>query len=118
VWAEDSAKNYRNQFNVGETMHIYWNDDPPGSTVDINVTNSVGTVLASWTNQPESANGTLAYTFSSPGYYFIDCGGAPVFPIAVATIFVIPESVLGTLTVLGVGFAAYGLVKMRHAKKK
>jgi hypothetical protein len=118
VWAEDSAHTYKNQFLVGETMYIYWSDSPAGSTVDIKVTDSSNNVLASWTNQPESANGTLTYTFTQPGYYFIVCNGAQAFPIAVATIFVVPESVLGTLGVLTVGFAAYVIVKMRPAKKK
>jgi hypothetical protein len=117
VWAEDSSGTYRNKFNIGETMYIYWNEAPSGSTVDINVTDSVGNVLASWVNQPESANGTLTYTFPSAGYYFVVCNGAQPFPIAVATIYVVPESVLGTISIVAIGFAAYAIVKMKPRKK-
>jgi hypothetical protein len=118
VWAEDSTNTPRNEYSVGETMYINWNENPVGSTVDITVTDSAHNPLQTWLNQDPTKKLTLSYTFPAPGYYFIETAGAQPFLIAVATIFVIPESVLGTLLAVAVGFAAFGIVRMKRTKNK
>jgi hypothetical protein len=52
------------------------------------------------------------------GYYYVLVNGAPAYPIAVASFFVVPESIFGGIAALGAGIAAFGLVKYKKINFK
>jgi hypothetical protein len=65
----------------------------------------------------------LVWTPTQNGYYYIVCKGAVSYsyPIAVASVFILPESVLGTLMATVAGFAAFGTIgaiKLKRGKTK
>jgi uncharacterized repeat protein (TIGR01451 family) len=121
VWTTNNLGDSKSQFNLGETVFIYWNPAPLGSVVDIKVVDSTNTVIAGpWLSQPVS-NAPLSFVPPGPGVYSVLVNGQPAWTIAVATLFVVPESILGTLMATVAGFAAFatlGIVKRKHAKSK
>ena len=92
---------------------------PIGSDADIVVMSGAVTIAGPWLNQP--AGSVNSFTPASNGYYTVYANGVAMLTIAVGTFFVIPESMLGTLTATVAGFAAFatiGIVKRKHAKSK
>ncbi len=117
------------QVNLGATVYIYWNGvtaSTKGNTVDVTVINPDGTELTQWDNLAPSASGTISFVASSPGNYYVMFDGYPSYHlyatvVAGASLFVLPEGVLGTLITLVAGLAAFGLfgvVKTKRAKNK
>ena len=105
-------------------IYIRWNPDPAGSTVDITVVDAANNVVAGpWLNQP-IGNAPIICGPLPPGYYFVLVNGQQAFNIAVSSLFVVPESVLGTLMVTVAGFAAFAafgafrIVKQNRRKGK
>ncbi len=117
------------QVSLGATVYIYWTGvvaSSEGNTVDVTVVNPAGTVAEQWDNLAPSASGTISFVASSPGSYYIMFDGYPSYHlfttyVASASIFVLPEGVLGTLIALVAGFSAlglFGVVKTKRAKKQ
>ncbi len=121
VWTKDNVGTSKSQFDLGETVFIYWVPGPADRVVDIKVVDSTNTVIAGpWLAQPAS-NAPLSFVPPGPGLYTVLVNGQPAWTIAVATFFVVPESILGTLMATFAGFAAFatiGIVKRKHAKSK
>jgi hypothetical protein len=112
VWTTDILANPKNSFGPAELIYIRWNPAPPLSTVDITVVNVANNVVAGpWLNQP-IGNAPIICGPLAPGYYFVLVNGQPAFAIAVASLFVVPESVLGTLMATVAGFAAFGAFRI------
>lgn len=123
VWTEDSAGNKVNFFNPGQTVYIYWNVGPSDGTVDIYIVNTAGaTIVTIGTNLGPGAQ-PQTWTPTAPGYYYVVAKGAVeyYYPIAVASIFILPESAFGTIMATTAGFAAFGtiaIVKRKYTKNK
>jgi hypothetical protein len=109
------------QFNMGDVVYIHLTGVASGKTADIAVTNDdTGDFVsgASWTDLQNGA--TVHFTASNPGYYDIVVNGAHAKQIAFASIFILPESGIGTFLTIGTGFAAlgiFGLVKSQAGKR-
>jgi hypothetical protein len=118
VWTTDDAGNHENQFDIGETITINWNADPEGSTVDITIYNEAGNPIGySWSGLTNDKSGTISFTASAKGVYYIDVTGVSVrFPVAVGTVLVVPESAFGALAAVGAGLAAFGSVAIIKRK--
>ena len=128
VWAEDGLGNKLNVFNPGDTVTIKWHATYTDGTtdalctVDIRIVNTAGVTVATPVTGGACPDGTTTWT-AVAGYYYIVCDGAVsyVYPIAVASIFILPESALGTLMATGAGFAAFGTIgaiKLKRGKNK
>ena len=94
---------------------------PAGSTVDLEIRDSTNTVVGPTVTG--ALEGSInAFTTYAPGTYKVYANKLPIGSfVAVATFFVVPESMLGTLTATVAGFAAFatiGIVKRKHAKSK
>jgi hypothetical protein len=125
VWAEDGSGNKLNVFNPGDTVTIKWHatlQDGTAGTVDIKIVKTDGSTLVTLVTGGAGPDGSTTWT-AVAGYYYIVCEGAVsyVYPIAVASIFILPESALGTLMATTAGFAAFGtiaIVKRKRAGNK
>jgi hypothetical protein len=109
-------------FSLGSTVYIYWGaSSPVGGTVDVTVYDPAGAQLVQWLNQAPGASGTLSFVVNQPGYYDIAYNGTRLLTsrtIASVSIFVLPESALGTLIALAAGLAAVGTFKIVKGKSK
>src|SRR5208283_4711707 len=104
AWAGVNYDDHSGQVNVGATVYIYWiGVVPSDGTVDVTVTQPDGNTLVQWQNLVPSASGTISFVASTPGTYLITFNGDPSYHvitdlIAATSIFVLPESVIGTLS--------------------
>ncbi len=117
VWITDMSDTPTYNFVTGQTAKIHWVAD---GTVDITVKDAANTVVYSATDQPTSAS-PLTYTPTYGGTYTVHVTGAATVEISFWTLFVVPESALGTIMATGAGFAAFGafgVFKIKHAKNK
>jgi hypothetical protein len=106
-------------YTIGSRVYIYWGSVIPyGSTVDIKVYGPDGSLVTQWLNQPISASGTAALSFevNRPGYYDITFNGQRITVWGIS-VFVLPESALGTLIAIVAGVAAVGTFKIVQQKK-
>lgn len=113
----DVAGTKKIDFVLNQVIYIHWIAD---GTVDITVRDVNNVVVYSKTDQPATAS-PLQFTPPQGGYYMVSCTGAPSATLSVWTLFVVPESILGTLMATGAGFAAFGtfgVFKIKHAKNK
>lgn len=122
----DAAGNTKANFwSTPSTIYIWWTaqqaDGTPG-TVDIEIQDSAGnTVVGPILNQPMGAQPII---WNAPvGYYYLVVKGSAgvasyKYPIAVASVFIIPESLLGTLMATVAGFAAFGAIRLKRVKNK
>ena len=118
VWTKNNLGDFKSQFNPTETVFIYWHPSPAGSVVDIKVVDSANIVIAGpWLAQPVG-NAPLSFVPPGPGVYRVLVNGQPVWVIAVATLFVVPESILGTLMTTFAGFAAFATLGIVRRKRK
>lgn len=118
-----------NVFDTGQTIYIWWNTFPDSLHVTITVKNDQNQVVAGpFTDQQESSNTPIVLTNGlQPGHYKItmtyvlsNTCFSHDFTLAVNCFFVLPESIFGTISALGAGFAAFGLfgyVKLKKQKK-
>jgi hypothetical protein len=124
VWTTTSgisSSPHQLQFNPGDVVYVWWDSYPIGSTVDITVTPPGGSYVTPivFTGVRATVDAPVSFTASSPGVWTVSCTGADTLSISVSTLFVIPESVLGTLIALAAGFAGVAvvtLVKRAHPK--
>ena len=133
IWADsqpnDQAGNYKiREAYVGQTVYIYWEEVyPDGGTVDIIVeaydnnqvyftTIGVGTGLA------PAASGTVSFIVPNVpgGVCNIKLNGISIiYSVASVTVFVVPESVLGSAMAALAGFAAFGAIGIvKHKRSK
>jgi hypothetical protein len=118
VWTTDINAVPKNTFGPVELIYIWWNPDPAGTTVDITVVDAANNVVVGpLVNQP-IGNAPIVCGPLAPGYYFVLVNGQPAFNIAVASLFVVPESVLGTLMATVAGFAAFGAFRIVKRNRK
>lgn len=106
-------------YTLGSHVYIYWASVvPSGSTVDITVYGPSGSVVAQWLDQPLSASGSAALSFvvNYPGYYDIMFNGQRITVWGVS-VFVLPESALGTMIAIFAGVAAVGTFKFIKRNK-
>jgi hypothetical protein len=124
VWSttDGNPNNWETDFLVGQSIYINWLAKPVGSTVDISVTfeDDSGVPLANGETglllvQIES--GTIYFVPMKPGDYTIHMNGAEDVQIAVATVFVVPESTLGTLMAALASLAAFGTIGIVKRKR-
>lgn len=95
--------------NAGKTATIeIMSDGPDGSAPP--------TLVGSYIWTSVVGTGMKTISLSTPGVYEADVNGARVTPIAVASIFVLPESVIGALAAIGAGLAAFGIFQYKHKK--
>jgi len=101
---------------------IYWVSDPSGP-VDLRVTyfdpndlTQPEVEIQTWSNVAPTARGTYSFLADKIGTYRIHYDGV-IKDIGVSSIFVVPESALGTLMALGVGFAVLGSFGLAKHKK-
>ena len=118
----DIAGTPKTEFGASENVYIQLTStSPAGDKADVVVTrDSDSAVIASYPGLV-AVSAVLDLGTLSPGTYTVTANGALVKTIAVATFFVVPESILGTLTATVAGFAAFatiGIVKRKHAKSK
>jgi uncharacterized repeat protein (TIGR01451 family) len=117
VWTTNNVGTAKSEFNLGETVFIYWHPSPDNAIVDIQVKDQANNVvLGPLLNQP-IANSPVAFNPAAPGYYTVLIDGQPAFTIAVATLFVLPESLLGTLMSIVACLAAAVTVYTTKQKK-
>jgi hypothetical protein len=88
-----------------------------GKTADIKVVDAHNNDVAGTSHTGVGGSGEFSFTLTQPGSYYVLVNGEPFYPIAVASFFVLPE-VLGTVSALGVGIAAFGIVKFRNKTPK
>jgi hypothetical protein len=104
-------------------VYIYWSSVfPTGTTVDITVYGPDGSLVAQWTDQPQSASGTptLSFTVNQQDYYDIIFNGQRYSvsrQIAGVSLFVLPESAMGTMLTIVAGAAAVGAFTIIKRKK-
>lgn len=94
------------QFADNQIVYIFWSVSGP---VHIVIYDNYGNVVA----DSGSLLSTQPVIWQIPsnlasGIYYAVIPGQGYYPIAVASIYVVPESVWGTLTVTTAGFAAFG----------
>lgn len=113
--------------DLGATVYIYWDGVVPsdlGNTVDITVIKPDGSVLTHWYDRPPSASGALSFVANMLGTYLVILDGHPTYymystVVASASIFVLPESILGTSVALVACFSAVGVlgvIKIKRSK--
>jgi hypothetical protein len=116
VWTTDVNNVKMNQFNVGQTVWIWWHVSPLGTTVDITVVDQNNVVMLGPLVNQVVGNQPIVFVPPAAGYYTVLANGQPAFVIATATFFAVPESVFGTIAALGAGFAAFGLLRWKMKK--
>ncbi len=108
---------------LGSTVYIYWSAVYPNqTTVDITVIGPDGSLVAQWLNQHQSASGTsvLSFNVTQRDYYDIVFSGqrnSVSRQIAGVSLYVLPESALGTLLSIVAGAAAVGTFTIVKRKK-
>ena len=118
----DAAGNPVASYLTTDTVHVkVLIALPAGSTMDLEIRDSTNTVVGPTVTG--ALEGSInAFTTYAPGTYKVYANKLPIGSfVAVATFFVVPESMLGTLTATVAGFAAFatiGIVKRKHAKSK
>jgi len=109
VWTTDGSGTPKITFNPGETIYIHW---VANGNVNIRLSHKASGLDHEWLNQPPS--GVIGHVpTKGTGYYTIECTGAQSKEIAVGTVFVIPELVLGTVAALIASFGAFRLMKLK-----
>lgn len=104
-------------FNVGDTVYIYWTPyNPSTGNVDINIyspdeTPGSSTPYSSFIDQsPSSA--PVSFVPNAPGTWVVTCNGYSA-TVTVTPVFVMPESILGTLSLMVASFAAFAVFTIK-----
>ena len=126
VWTSNTndPANRVSNFLVGEQVYVFWDTAvgaTPGGTVNIEVINADTevTVYAFAGDPFTMGDQPKIWVPNEPGYYQICLNGKFVTrPVAVATVFVAPESIFGTLTAIGACFAGFVVFKKRNSLPK
>lgn len=102
------------EFHIGEAIYIIVTGLPDGKTADVSVTawpSGDPVPGATWLDQTNGA--ILSFTVTTPGDYDITVNGLNNRIIAFATIFVVPETLLGSLMAFATGLAVFGLFNLK-----
>lgn len=126
VWTSDTndPNNHVSDFIVGEQVYIFWSTaigSTPGGTVNIEVINAdTDVTVYTFAGGPFTmAQQPKIWVPTEPGNYMIILNGQFASrPIAVATVFVAPESIFGALTAIGACFAGFVVFKKRNSLPK
>lgn len=127
AWAGQNPTDYTGVVPLGSTVHIYWTgvQNPTTGTVVITVIDPNGAFVTNFAGHAwgPSDSGTPSFTASMVGNYYIVFDGWPsyhLFTTVVAgiSVFVVPESVFGTLAAVGAGFAAFATVNIYRKRKE
>ncbi len=111
------------RYILDTTVYIYWGAVYPNeTTVDITVFGPNGSAVAQWVNLPQNASGTpeISFTVTERGYYDVVFSGqrnSVSRQIAAVSLFVLPESALGTLLSIVAGAGAVGVFTIVKRKK-
>jgi hypothetical protein len=125
-WVGANINDHSGQVNLGTTVYIYWTGvTPAGGTVSVTIITPSGSVLATYPSQLPSASGTISFIANAPGTYYVYLEGYPSYHIvttvvAGASLFVLPESMLGTLMAIvscAGAVVVFGVVKTKRANK-
>jgi hypothetical protein len=121
IWTayDNAPSHYQNQFLPGQMVYIFWSPMPSNQHIQIfdqyehlmKDFGIVGSEPVEWQIPPDALAGT---------YYYIVIPG-PVesrFPIAVATVHVLPEISWGPLTGAALAFGAFGMFIVYKSKLK
>jgi hypothetical protein len=78
-------------------------------------------VVATYYDQPMAQSGHITFLATQPGYWTVEFDGATTKLVkdgvyAYPSVFVLPESVIGGLSAIGAGFAAFGLIVIKRKK--
>lgn len=109
------------QCSVGTQLWVFWTQSPNPSTVEVKIVGPNGVTVYDASGLAASASGTIKFTLSQSGtYYVIVIGAENVIlgsdVIASATVFVLPESALGALAATTAAFGALGVFTLRKRK--
>ncbi|MDR0797200.1 MAG: hypothetical protein LBE70_00555 [Nitrososphaerota archaeon] len=100
--------------NVNEVIYIHWDHLELGNPVDIMVVgpnNDDVKPFIEWSAATDAQRGALAFIPDTPGEWYIIVNDVQTYSvIAECTVFVVPESTIGSLMALSAGFAAFGAV--------
>ncbi len=111
------------QCAVNTQLWIFWIQAPSNTWVTIQVDDPNGNTIVNVPQQTSADSGSITFTTTIGGTYKVKVIGAfdvalDTDEIASQTVFVVPESILGTLGVICAGIAAFGTVKIYQKKKK
>lgn len=121
VWTtyNNNPTDYSNQFAFGQTIYIFWSVSS-GGPVHIIIVNNNGATIADLGTQISTQPATWQIPNNlASGIYYVVIPGQGYYPIAVASVYVTPESNWGSLTVTAAAFAAFGvfgIFKIKHRK--
>ncbi len=119
VWTTNDAGVELSEFGLGQTVYIHWHPSPDNTVVDIQVQDQDGNVVFGPALTLAQADSPVSFTPPFAGYFTVLVNGAPAFHIAVSTLFVVPESALGTLmATIACLAAAVTLHSNKHKHKK
>jgi hypothetical protein len=107
-------------FVVNQPIYIFWTVGE-GETIDLRIYNQAGTLVADVGTNLVIADQPRTWSASTPGIYYIVYPSGTWIAFAVASVTVVPESILGTVMATVAGFAAFGtigLVKHKTAKNR
>jgi hypothetical protein len=118
IWASTTSGGAAQlQFSPSTTLYlnylVQYNNAPGSGLLSLK---DMTTNTWVFTNAAVSGSGSYAIVGGlAPGVYQANINGVTV-NIAVATIFVLPESVIGALAALGAGLAAFGIFNYKYKK--
>jgi hypothetical protein len=121
-WVGKDYGDHSGQVDLNTTVYVYWTGiTPSDGTVDITIIKPDSEVLEQWLNLPPSASGTIDFVANMSGTYLIRFDGHPSYYvyttlIAASSVFVLPESALGTLTALFSGVLAVAVFSLMKPK--
>jgi hypothetical protein len=124
AWAGVDINDFSGTVSLGSTVYVFWTGvSPPATgTVYVTIYNPDGSMLSTSGPYTPAQSGTPSFVASLPGNYYIVLDGYPSYHlvttfVAGVSLFVLPESVFGTLAAVGAGFAAVGTVKLYRKRK-
>ncbi len=109
--------------SVGTHIWVFWTQSPANTEVEIQAFDPDGNTIVDVSHLTASQSGSIDFSITAVGVYYVQVVGAynkvlHSASIASATIFVLPESIFGTLAAIGAGFAAFGTVKVYRKRQK
>jgi hypothetical protein len=125
-WIGQNINDHSGQCPLNTQVYIYWNGvTPPSGAVSVTIITPGGTVLATYLNEAPSASGTITFMANAAGTYYVFLNGYPTYHVvttmvASGSLFVLPESVLGTLMAIvscAGAVVVFGVVKTKRANK-
>ncbi|MCW4025225.1 MAG: emp24/gp25L/p24 family protein [Candidatus Bathyarchaeota archaeon] len=125
AWAGVNYYDDSGQVSLGSTVNIYWTGvvaSSQGDTVDITVIDPDGNNITNWMDLTPTDSGNVSFVPDKTGSYAVIFDGHPTYyhfstVVAVSSVFVLPESFLGTLLALSTGFTAIGVFRVWKTRK-